>query len=182
MKQTFSLIIILISCLVSFSQDQKTAPPDPETQSKMEAFASGTGEIMKFTDTELSKLSLLYGVADTKVREIKRGGQTMYFYQISKADKYSTHIASIAYEDLLEVIKAMEALVEESAKDATSTKYIENKFVTDDGFQVGYFVSKGKLSWYLKLKRYGKNTLFLKNLESIQLSFNQAKNVIDQMK
>ena len=63
-----------------------------------------------------------------------------------KSGQYSTNTASIEYSDLLEVIKALKTLQSEEPKDvASNPDYLENKFITVDGFQVGYFVDKVKV-------------------------------------
>lgn len=33
--------------------------------------------------------------------------------------------------------------------------YLENKFTPVDGFQMGYFISKNKVMWFLNLEKYG---------------------------
>ena len=57
---------------------------------------------------------------------------------------------------------------------------MENKFVTDDGFQVGYYVSKGKVQWYLTLEKYGKSTIFI-SFPKINLAFDGAKKKIEEL-
>ena len=55
---------------------------------------------------------------------------------------------------------------------------MENKFVTVDGFQVGYYVSGGKATWYSKLEKYGSDaTIFIDSGETLLNSFTEAKNV-----
>ena len=50
---------------------------------------------------------------------------------------------------------------------ATNPDYLENKFVTSDGFQIGYYVDQGKTKWYLKLEKYGSdNTIFINDAET----------------
>jgi len=102
----------------------------------MDAFASKTGIITKFTDTKLGVLKLSYGgVAETRICKINSGTASSYFYQIEKEGKYSCSKASIKYSDLLEVIKALKTLRAEVDKDlAANPDYLENKFVTVDGF------------------------------------------------
>ena len=60
---------------------------------------------------------------------------------------------------------------------------MENKLVTVDGFQVGYYVSKGKASWYIKLEKFGSHiTLFIDNGDTIETAFTDAKSKIDELK
>ncbi|WP_209319930.1 hypothetical protein [Ancylomarina longa] len=150
----------------------------------MDAFASKTGVIVKYIDFSLPNLKVTYGAAETKIRKFISGKDVEYFYQISKEGKYDTKTASIAYEDLLEVIKAISSLKYESATDkALNPNYLENKFVTDDGFKLGYYVSKGKLAWYLVLTKYGSgNTIFINDVSEIEAAFNAAKQKIEELK
>lgn len=181
MKKSLTVITLLISTLV-FSQDIKK---DAEkTKTKMEQFASQTGVITKFTDTNLNNLKSSYTVAETRIRKLNSGNSERYFYQIEKPGKYGNSTASIEYSDLLEVIKALNSLKLEVDNDILKNPdYLENKFITEDGFQLGYYVSKGKATWYIKLEKYGSDkTLYIKDLEKIEANFTEAKNKIEELK
>ena len=148
-------------------------------------FVSQTGVILKFEDYELPKVKLSYGIAESKIRKITSGDRQQYFLQISKKGEYDTKVASIAYEDLLEIIKALSTLEEASQKDINNadSDYLENKFITDDGFQVGYYISKDKLVWYMKLERYGSGTtIFLKDYDSVKLAFTEGESKMEALK
>lgn len=180
-KLLFALSLILLTSSL-YAQDAKDVQ---QTTTKMDVFASKTGTIIKFIDYSLPNLKLyLGGIAETRIRKLVSGTEVKYFYQISYESKYDTKTASIAYEDLLEVIKAIEPLKNSSKGDIElNPDYLENKFVTEDGFQLGYYVSKGKINWYLKLEKYGSsNTIFPSDFESIESAFNSAKQKIDELK
>tara|TARA_R110002072_G_scaffold75624_5_gene177878 strand:- start:2031 stop:2579 length:549 start_codon:yes stop_codon:yes gene_type:complete len=181
MKKTLTILTFLITTY-SISQDLQKESENAKT--KMETFASKTGVITKFTDTELSNLKSSYTVASTRIRKIISGNNASYFYQIEKPNKYGNTTASIEYSDLLEVIKAFNSLKSEVEKDIiTNPDYLENKFITEDGFQLGYFVKNGKATWYIKLEKYGSDkTLFIKDLEDIESNFIEAKNKIEELK
>ena len=173
-----------MAIFISLSVCSQNKAEENKKSSKMEQFASQTGSIIKFLDYSLPNLKSMYGVAETKVRKIIAGESVAYFFQISKEGKYDTKKASIAYEDLLEVIKAISVLKTDSEIDIlVVADYLENKFVTDDGFQIGYYVSDSKITWYIVLEKYGSgNTVFLKNLSEIEESFLNAKQKIDDLK
>lgn len=180
-----SLIIVALSIISSsiFAQDVKKEAEVVKT--KMEAFASKTGIITKFTDFKLPNLKSTYGgSSETRIRKVNSGNTATFFYQIEKTGKYSNSTASIEYSDLLEVIKALKTLKADVEQDVTNNPdYLENKFTTIDGFKVGYFVNKGKASWYLQLEKYGSdNTLFIENGETIEIALNDAKIKIDELK
>jgi len=178
-------IIILLFINIGFScfgQEQKKNIEDIKT--KMDVFTSKTGVISKFIDYKLSNIGSTYSFAETRVRKVTNGNIIGYFYQIEKEGKYSSNIASIEYTDLLEVLKALKTLKSEVDSDVTSNPdYMENKFITVDGFQVGYFVSKGKPKWYIKLEKYGSdNTIFVDSVNIIETAFIEAKNKIEELK
>lgn len=178
MKNLFLLLGLFLLPYALFAQDVK------ETNTKMDAFASKTGVIIKFVDYTLPNLNLTYGAAETKIRKLISGGEVGYFYQISYQGKYDTKTASVAYEDLIEVLKAFQTLKADSENDVSlNPDYLENKFVTDDGFKLGYYVSEGKLKWYLVLEKYGSdNTIFINDVSTIETAFNAAKMKMEELK
>jgi hypothetical protein len=180
-KLNYCIVLILFS-IGLIAQELKKESKESET--KMEAFSSKTGAITKFIDVKLPNLKTAYEVTETRVRKIKSGMLTSYFYQIVKTGKYSNPTASIEYSDLLEVIKALKTLKIEVEEDMlTKPDYLENKFITVDGFQIGYFVSKEKSTWYIKLEKYGtENTIFINDVSTIETSFNDAKTNIEVQK
>lgn len=182
LKKTVIIITILLGNTALVAQDIKKEVETIKT--KMDMFSSKTGTITKFVDSKLPNLKTSYGSVETKIRKISSGTNPVYFYQISKQGKYATSIASVEYNDLLEILKALKALQLEVEKDISSNpEYLENKFVTVDGFQVGYYVAGGKATWYIKLEKYGsENTLFIDNGTSIETAFTEAKNKIDILK
>lgn len=77
----------------------------------------------------------------------------------------SSSTAFISNDDFSDLINAFDALKAQLSTDEdTTADYLENKFVTDDGFQLGYFLSsKGKASWYLRLEPMGASAQFFSN-------------------
>lgn len=177
----FTIVVLYTNS--SFSQESKKDIKVAET--KMEVFASKTGTIVKIIDINLSGLKLSYGgIAETRIRKIISGNESRYFYQVENEGKYSSNTASIEQSDLLEIIKAIKTLKSEVEKDiASNPNYLENRFATIDDFQIGYFVSKGKVQWFLKLEKYGSdNTIFIKDADDLEASFNNAKEKIEELK
>lgn len=181
-KITF--ITIFIFSLNSNLSAQETKKEIETTKTKIDGFSSRVGIITKFIDTKLPSFKTSFGGAETKIRKIINGPNSVYFYQITKEGKYGKSTASIEYNDLIELLKALKALQPETEKDlALNPDYLENKFTTVDGFQIGYYVSGGKASWYIRLEKTGSdNTLFVDNGNSIETAFTEAKNKIDDLK
>ncbi|QDP85901.1 hypothetical protein FNJ88_10215 [Chryseobacterium sp. SNU WT5] len=181
-RKFFLISTLTIMSVATYGQDVKKEAENVKT--KMDVFASKTGSITKFVDTKLPNLKATYGSAQTRIRKITNGTTSAFFYQIEKEGKYSSNTASIEYSDLTEILKALKVLKTDVANDVSANPdYMENKFVTVDGFQVGYFISGGKASWYIKLEKYGSdNTLFIDNGDTIETAFTDAKNKIDELK
>ena len=181
-RKFFLISTLTIMSVATYGQDVKKEAENVKT--KMDVFASKTGSITKFVDTKLPNLKATYGSAQTRIRKITNGTTSAFFYQIEKEGKYSSNTASIEYSDLTEILKALKVLKTDVANDVSANPdYMENKFVTVDGFQVGYFISGGKASWYIKLEKYGSdNTLFIDNGDTIETAFTEAKNKIDELK
>lgn len=181
-RKFFLVSTLTIMSVATYGQDVKKEAENVKT--KMDVFASKTGSITKFVDTKLPNLKATYGSAQTRIRKITNGTTSAFFYQIEKEGKYSSNTASIEYSDLTEILKALKVLKTDVANDVSANPdYMENKFVTVDGFQVGYFISGGKASWYIKLEKYGSdNTLFIDNGDTIETAFTDAKNKIDELK
>ena len=158
--QLTTLLFIITSC----AQENKQIDKNDEL-SKIDHFVSKKGSIIKFQNYSLGSINLYGGgFAESKVRKISSGEENGFFLQISYKEKYDEKIASIADEDIIELLKANEILKKESIQDANANpEYLENKYITDDGFQLGYYVSKGKTQWYLVLEKYGSgNTILFK--------------------
>ena len=182
LKLTFA--VLLLSYLPQMASAQADKKDEKVFQTKMDVFSSKTGTIITFIDTKLPDMKSSFTTVETRIRKILSGGDFKYFYQIIKQGQYGSKTASIEYSDLVEVNKAIQTLKEEATKDiAMNPDYLETKFVTADGFQVGYYVEKGKISWYITLEKYGSdNTIFIKQSESIETAFRDAQKKIEDLK
>lgn len=69
---------------------------------------------------------------------------------------------------------------EESKIVESNPDYFENKLISKEWFQIGYFVSIKKATWYPKLEKYGNyNTVFNEIVSSIDNAFSEPKSKID---
>jgi hypothetical protein len=182
-KTLILIAVFLSSFTIVFSQDVKSEANKVET--KIDLFSSRTGVIKKFVDYKLPAIkSFTMELVESRIRVVTIGSESSYFYQIDKYGKYGNKVASIEYTDLLEVIKALESLKSQIDADiAINPDYLENKFTTVDGFQVGYYVSQGKSKWFLMLEKYGSdNTIIINDAATVENAFIEAKNKIEAIK
>jgi hypothetical protein len=183
MKNNIISMLSFFVYLSSFSQEIKKEITKDKT--KMDALVSKTGTTVKITDINLSGMNALYtGLSETRVRKITNANLINYFFQIVKKGEYSNSTASIEYNDISEIIKVIQILKKDIDKDISLLPdYLENKFTTLEGFQIGYFISKGEVTWLIKLdKNDSDNSLYFKGSEIIEIAFNEAKNKMEELK
>jgi len=169
--------IIIIFCLFassSYAQDEKVL-------TKMERFVSNTGKIMKLENYNLPALKATYEVVTAKVRKATVQDETNYYLILVKEDKYNDKSAAIAEGDLEELIKAFDELISQSENETTNSDYFENKFTTEDGFQIGYGGAKD-IIWFITLEKYGKSTVLFKSYTDIKVIFGMAHKKIQELK
>ena len=180
MKKILVFLMAMLLPVTSFAQKD-----DAKKLTKFEEFSSKTGSIVKFVDSKLPNIPKSFmGSLETGIRTFK-GGQNAYFYRIEETETSRSvdHIAMIEYSDLVEMNKALLKLASEVDSDcAENPDYLENKFRTTDGFEVGYFISKGKVSWFLKLERYTSSTVFIRSKEALVKAFQDAQGKIEELK
>ena len=145
--------------------------------SKMEKFLSSSGSIIKLENFYLPEIK---GTKTLKsqVRRASVGSETSFYLQFILDDKYSDKTASIAYEDLVDTIEAMENLITLSENENTGSNYFEHKFTTDDGFQIGYGgTDPSSPLWFMTLEKYGDSTVIfsdpLKIFNGLKLGFDK---------
>ena len=178
-------IIIFLALLSSTIAFAKNKANEDKQLTKFEQISSQTGRIVKFQDVKMPNIPLSYGGGLKTSIRLVMGDSDSFFYRIEKAESSTSlgHIAMIEYSDLVEINKALETLSSAVDDDvAANPDYLENKFRTEDGFEVGYYVSYAKATWFIKLERYSGSTVFLKSKEDIISSFSAAQVKIEELK
>lgn len=179
-KVLFLLLLAMPMCMFGQSND------NTKQMTKFEEFSSATGKIVKFQDYNLPNMAEGFmGSLETGIRTIMGGISNAYFYRIEDSETSSSvsHVAMIEYSDLVAMNKALDKLCASVEADiAANPDYLENKFKTVDGFEVGYYISKGKASWFMKLERYKSSTVFVKNQETLVDAFKNAQAKIEELK
>lgn len=174
MKKILLVIAILLPINLMAQDDSE------KKQTKFEQFTSKTGKISKFFDINMPKL----GYLETSIRTVMGEESNAYFYRIEKPETTTTNsrIAMIEYSDLVEINKALVKLFADVDSDcAMAPDYLENRFITEDGFRIGYYVANGKANWFITLDRLSKSTVFVKK-EIIEVNFPEAQKKIEEIK
>jgi hypothetical protein len=173
-KSTIIALSFILFSSFAFCQDEKAL-------TKMERFVSNTGRIVKLENFYLPDLKASYEVLKTKVRRATIQDETSYFLILVKEDKYGDKSAAIAEDDLKELVKAFDELINQSENETTNSDYFENKFTTEDGFQIGYGGS-GDILWFITLEKYGKSTVLFAKYADIKAIFGMAQKKIEELK
>lgn len=149
---------------------------------KYSALETKKGVVIKFVDKNIDDIKYnasSFGLP-CKIRTFHNNEGNSYFVIISSTQKK----AMIEYSDLVEVNKAFEKLFKEVDSDCSlDPDYLENKYITDDGFKIGYYVRKGKAHWYFDLDFYSIGGYFdLKKPYDFSKGLKEAQNEIEKMK
>tara|TARA_Y100001980_G_C14514028_1_gene289396 strand:+ start:243 stop:779 length:537 start_codon:yes stop_codon:yes gene_type:complete len=170
------IIIFFLYMILTSIQAQ-----DEKVLTKMERFVSNTGKIMKIENFDLPDLKASYEVLKAKVRKATVQDEVNYYLLLVKEDKYGDKSAAIAEDDLTELIKAFDELINQMENENSKSDYFENKFSTEDGFQIGYGGS-GNILWFITLEKYGKSTVIFNSYADIKAIFGMAIKKIEDLK
>ena len=177
-----SIIVLLFCSMMCRAQEVKDSNNDLD---KFEILVSKKGTMFKFQDTNLSPIRLAFaGAAQTKIRKVIVEHQSSFFFLIEQKGQYRTEVGSIAYDDLIDLTKALDVLESELPADvAADPDYLENRYITEDGFRLGYLIQKTKATWYLMLDDKGSdNAIFVSAPSTIRAALLEAKAKIEELK
>jgi len=178
MKRLALCFMIFIIPFVAFSQQATT---------QMDTFLSATGQIIRFMEYNQPSLktnkTTYAGGLKVTIRVIDSfGGGKSYFARIQLENDKNTRTASIEYSDLVEILKATDVLMSNSLTDVkVDCDYIENKFATKDGFQIGYYVNNvKKVIWYIQLEKiHSDATVFFSDINEVRSGLANLKDKMD---
>ncbi len=180
MRRKICLFILITGVVfVAFTQD------NVKKDSSYDSFISQSGVIIKLQDFRLPPMEGSgYSTYDNRIRILLSNDIRKYFHQITKTSKTGDIIGSIELKELLEMVNAVNLLQTQFNEDITkSIEYMENKYITDDGIQVGYYISTTSKAWFIKLDKYKTDSLiFFKESKDILKGFQEAINKIEEIK
>jgi hypothetical protein len=145
---------------------------------------------MKFIDVKMPNIPKCFGGSlESCVRIIMDGSSNNYFFRIEETEtsRSNAQIAMIEYSDLVEINKALKKIVADVDADVdadvvANPDYLENKFITVDGFELGYYIFQSKVSWYMKLERFSESIVLIKDKEILVKTFVNAQTKIEGLK
>lgn len=177
------LFITLMMPIGAFAQGE-----EKQEKTTFEKFTSSIGSIVKFIDYKMPVLETTYKRAQVTVRKVTNNNSSQCFLKIEFTNynegKYS---AVIAYEDVIELAKALEQLKTLAENDSTGdANYLENKFRTKDRLYLGYYIDKNENgdkapTWFISLEGYNSSYLYFKSADPLLDTFNTAINKIKEI-
>lgn len=102
---------------------------------------------------------------NTFVRRVDAGNEIQYYYVFklvskdTRASMQSSFVTMISYEDLEKINHALKLLLVKEEDDRKlelkEVDYIENKYVTESGFKIGYCIANARLEWFVEFDHVG---------------------------
>lgn len=185
MKKLLTLLTLMLMLpMVTFAQVQEKKP-----QTTFEKFTSSLGTMMKFVDYDLPDIKSKYAVANSSIRKVITNNETECFLNISftnaRNEEYSAYIA---YNDVIELKKALDELKKQVVNDGTGdANYLENTFTTKDNLKMGYYIEKKKSTdkaptWVLNLEGFGSSSLIFDDSSALSTLFDNAIQKLNAVK
>ncbi len=174
MRNLALVVIILLVSEIGFGQNM----------SNYNKYVAGAETFLKFTDYNLENLN--YGTS-AEVRRVESKADIVYYLRINVINNSLSYSATFNEDEIHNVINAIQQFKQEifSDKEKVKTaKYIENKYITSDGYQIGYFVKRdGKYKWFIDVSKYSKYGIeFFNEVLPIETTFKQAVKKIETIK
>ena len=106
-----------------------------------------------------------YSQINTFVRRVDVGEKSEYYYVLKAVSKdnrtsiLSSFVTMISYDDLEKINNALKTLLVKEGNDqkgiVEGIDYVENKFVLESGFKIGYCINNAKLEWFVEFDYFG---------------------------
>lgn len=184
MKKLFLITMLLLASRLAMAQVPYVRVE--EHQTRYEQLTRQLGIQCKIGDYAISTLyAQLFHDLETSVRVVDIDGEPLYFYHIYRKEtkEHPAIEAFVAYDDLVEVERKLESLIEEERKDRGVRKdYCENFYRTEDGFQIGYYMKNRQTNWYMVMDRYSDTKVIFDNVTKLKDHFKKALAKFDEVK
>ena len=183
-RNLFFIVIVMLLFSNVFAQTEQI--------SKYDKLLSKSGCVIKKASVPVIQKNLAaYGGRDyisLSVKLVKIGTTTyyyLYFYE-----RWDDKFAFIEYNDLVSLISSLPTIRASEQKDITSEiEGIQNRYVTADGFAVGYNIENGYAQWGINLNIFDMSSYYKKSTPDIELSYDEillilkeGKKKIDELK
>ncbi len=156
---------------------------EPNNLTKLETLISAKGKLVRTVSHDLPAAHSETNVLSAQVMVVDTGDATKYFLLWAKEREDDEVVAAIAEADIKAVSKAIISLKKASQVDIyLNADHIQNIFVTDDNFTIGYFVLDNILTWFIALDEYSDELEYFDDVSLIENLLTSAQDKIKEIK
>ena len=150
---------------------------------KLETLISAKGKLVRTVSHDLQATHSETNVLSTQVMVVDTGDSIDYFLLLAKEREDDEVVAAIAEADIKALAKAITSLKEASLVDVyLNADHVQNIFVTDDNFTIGYFVLDSSLTWFIALDEYSDELEYFDDVSVIENLLTSAQDKISEIK
>lgn len=150
---------------------------------KLETLISAKGKLVRTVSHDLEATHSETNVLSTQVMVVDTGDSVDYFLLLAKEREDDEVVAAIAEADIKALSQAITSLKEASLVDVyLSADHVQNIFVTDDNFTIGYFVLDSTLTWFIALDEYSDELEYFDDVSVIENLLTSAQEKIKEIK
>ena len=150
---------------------------------KLETLISAKGKLVRTVSHDLEAAHSETNVLSTQVMVVDTGDSIDYFLLLAKEREDDEVVAAIAEADIKALAKAITYLKEASLVDVyLNADHVQNIFVTDDNFTIGYFVLDSSLTWFIALDEYSDELEYFDDVSVIENLLTSAQDKISEIK
>ena len=190
MKKLLLLLLLPIGLYAQedkqINQSQASQQVNYKIQTKYSALVSKSNFYLKYVDTKFQNIQPVNArTIYTLIRKVIEP-RAAYFFALMRSETtpYCLDPGSeiIEYSDLVTINKAIEKLISESVRDLEKKPdFLENKYVSEDGFTFGYRIKRDLLNFYIGSERYG-NWVIINDYKKLAAIFKEAQTKIEELK
>lgn len=151
MKKIIIFMMLALVPTFMWAQDRDEEGDSIRSNTKYGELFLQKGIFYKFEDFKIEKYPYIVNIngpkIKTSIRKVYNEPQNHYFVKL-RADGY---VVFIDYSDLVEINKAINKLKSEAENDLLKKpEYLENEYISDDNFLIGYWVKKSLGQYVVK--------------------------------
>ncbi len=156
---------------------------DKNELTKLQNLVSEKGRLIRTVSHDLKTLQSNANALNAQITIVDSGGGAEYFLQLNRETEYEDDIAAISESDIKELSKALDSLKKASQVDVyLDADHVQNIFVTEDNFKIGYFVLDASLTWFIEFDEYNDELEYFSDVVILESLFEEAQEKIKELK
>ena len=189
MKKIIIMMMLALVPMMILAQDNNEERDSIRSNTKYGELFFRKGIFVKYEDFRIEKYQYTgYGnlfKIKTSIRKLYGQTKSYYFLKL----RIGNSVVFIEYSDLVEINKALAKLMTEVASDCLKQpEYLRNKFITDDEFEIGYWIEKKSNkylpTWYFDFDRFNRHWKLYSveiDIEKVSKMFQEKQAQIEEM-